>query len=294
MKGGFPLGLRYAAAGAFSFSLMSAFAKLLGGRIPTQEIILSRGLITALMTWFALKRVGLSPWGKGERPLLILRGLLGYGALSCFLWAVVRLPLADTTVIHFTNPVFTALLAALFLGEVIRRKEVGLALLALGGVVIIARPEFLLGHASSLDSKAVAVALLGAFLSACAYVSVRRLTRSNHPLVIVFAFALVTVVVGVPATFPVFVMPRGAEWLLLLGVGVATQGGQVFVTRALQLEMAGRAMAVGYLQIVFAALWGLLFFTEIPDLWTALGGLLIIISTFLMSRSHPVATPPGR
>lgn len=294
MKEKFPLGLRYAAAGAFSFSFMSAFAKLLGGRIPVQEIILARGLIATLMTWYALKQAGLSPWGKTDRGLLVLRGLFGYAAQSCFLWAVVRLPLADTTVIHFTNPVFTALLAAVFLGEVLRGGEIVLALLALGGVVVIARPGFLFGHASGLDPIAVAVALVGAVMSACAYVTVRRLTRTNHPLVIVFAFAIITLIGGIPATLPVFVMPHGVEWLLLLGVGVATQGGQVFVTKALQLEKAGRAMAVGYLQIVFAALWGFLLFQELPDHWTGLGALIIILSTYLMGRVHPVAAPPGR
>lgn len=290
---GFPVGLRYAAAGAFCFSFMSAFAKLLGGRIPTQEIILARGAVTTLLSLYLLRKAGLSPWGR-ERGLLLLRGLFGYGALTCFLWAVVRLPLAETTVIHFTNPVFTALLAAFFLGEVLRWREVGLTLLALGGVLFIARPGFLFGEPSGLDPAGVLVALMGAVLSACAYVTARRLTRTNDPLVIVFFFALVTLVGGLPATVPVFVMPQGWEWLLLLGVGVATQGGQVFVTRALQLEKAGRAMAVGYLQIVFAAVWGLLWFSEVPDAWTGLGAVIIVLSTFLLGRIHPVVTPPGR
>ena len=289
----FPVGLRYAAAGAFCFSLMSAFAKLLGDRIPTQEIILARGLVVAILSAHALRRAGISPWGR-ERPLLLLRGLLGYGALSCFLWAVIRLPLAETTVIHFTNPVFTAILAAFVLGEILRWQEVGLTLLALGGVLFIARPGFLFGEASGLDPVGVLVALLGAVLSAGAYVTARRLTRTNDPLVIVFFFALVTLVGATPLVVPVFVMPRGHEWLLLLGVGVATQGGQVFVTRALKLEKAGRAMAVGYLQIVFAALWGLLWFSEVPDAWTGVGALVIVLSTFFLGRIHPVVTPAGR
>jgi drug/metabolite transporter (DMT)-like permease len=293
MKTGFPRGLRYAAAGAFSFSFMSAFAKLAGGRLPTQEIVLFRAVVTSTLTLHALKRAGVSPWGT-ERGLLLLRGLFGYAALSCFLWAVVRLPLAETTVIHFTNPVFTALLAAVFLGEVLGVGEVFLALAALAGVLIVARPGFLFGNVSGLDPVAVMVALAGAVLSAGAYVTVRRLTRTNHPLVIVLAFALVTLFGSLPATVPVFVMPRGPEWGYLLGVGLATQAGQVFVTNALQLEKAGRVMAVGYLQIVFAAVWGLLVFREVPDHWTALGALVIIVSTFLMGRSHPVATPPGR
>ena len=289
----FPLGLRYAAAGAFCFSLMSAFAKVLGDRIPTQEIILARGLVTTVLSYQALMMAGVSPWGR-ERHLLILRGVLGYGALSCFLWAVVRLPLAETTVIHFTNPVFTALLAAVFLGESLRYREVTLTLAALGGVVVIARPGFLFGVGAGLDHLGVLVALMGAILSAGAYVTARRLTRTNDPLVIVFFFAMVAVAGGLPATIPVFVMPRGAEWLLLLGVGLATQGGQVFVTRALKLERAGRAMAVGYLQIVFATVWGVLWFSEFPDLWTGLGAFVIVFSTFLMARVHPVVTPAGR
>lgn len=293
LNGGFPLGIRYAAAGAFAFSFMSGFAKLAGVRIPTQEIILFRGILTTGLTLHALSRAGVSPWGT-ERGLLFLRGLFGYSALSCFLWAVVRLPLADTTVIHFTNPVFTALLAAMFLGEVLRGGETILALAALGGVVIVARPDFLFGHVSGLDPVAVGVALAGAVFSAAAYVTVRRLTRTNHPLVIVLAFAVVTLIGSLPATVPVFVMPRGMEWAYLLGVGVATQAGQVFVTKALQAEKAGRVMAVGYLQIVFAAAWGFLVFHEVPDHWTAIGAIIIIASTFLMGRFHPVATPAGR
>ena len=53
-------------------------------------------------------------------------------------------------------------------------------------------------------------------------------------------------------------------------------------------------MAVGYLQIVFAALWGLMIFQEVPDLWSGIGALVIIGSTFLMGWTHPVAAPTGR
>jgi drug/metabolite transporter (DMT)-like permease len=272
---------------------MSAFAKMAGERLPTQEIVLGRSLVVTLLTYVALKRNGLSPWGT-ERGLLLLRGLFGYAALSCFFWAVVRLPLADTTVIHFTNPVFTALLAAVFLAEVLRGWEIALALLALAGVVLVARPGFLFGAGQVLDPVAVAVALAGAILSAAAYVTARRLTRTHDPLVIVFAFAFVSLVGSLPATVPVFVMPTGWEWVFLVVVGLATQGGQVYVTKALQVEKAGRVMTVGYLQIVFAAVWGFLVFREVPDLWTGVGAGIIIGSTFLMTRVHPVATPPGR
>jgi drug/metabolite transporter (DMT)-like permease len=285
--------MQHAAFAALSFSFMSAFAKLAGQRIPTQEIVLARGLVGSVLTFVILRRMGISPWGT-ERGLLLLRGLFGYAALSCFLWAVVHLPLADTTVIHFTNPVFTAILAAVFLGEKLRGWEVTLAFLALVGVVVVARPSFLFGEVSALDPVAVGVALVGAVLAAGAYVTTRRLTRTHDPMVIVFAFATVTVLGSLPASVSVFVWPHGWEWIILFGVGLATQAGQVLITKALKVEKAGRTMAVGYLQIVFAAVWGLLVFQETPDGWTALGAAIIVLATFLMARLHPVAAPSGR
>jgi drug/metabolite transporter (DMT)-like permease len=293
MATGFSRGLRFAAIGALSFSVMSACAKLAGDRLPSQEIVFFRAVIVTGLTYYALRVRNLNPWGP-DRGLLLLRGLLGYAALSCFLWAVIRLPLADTTVIHFTNPVWTALLAALFLGEVLRGWETILALTALGGVVMVARPGFLFGDVSGLESLPVTAALAGAVLSAGAYVAAKRLTRNHDPLVIVFSFAFVSLAGSIPATVSGFVLPDLWGWLALVGVGLGALGGQVYVTKALQLEKAGRVMAVGYLQIVFAAVWGLLLFQEVPDAWTIVGATVIIGSTFLMGIIHPVAAPRGR
>jgi drug/metabolite transporter (DMT)-like permease len=286
-------GVRYAVLGALSFSVMSACAKWAGEGLPSQEIVFFRAVVVTGLTWFALSARRISPWGPA-RGLLFLRGLLGYAALSCFLWAVIRLPLAETTVIHFTNPVWTALLAAFFLGEVLRGWEMVLAMVALGGVVLVARPGFLFGDLSGLDPVAVLAALAGAVLSAGAYVAAKKLTRTHDPLVIVFAFAFVSLVGSAPPTMAGFVAPSPLEWLILLGVGLGAQGGQVFVTKALQVEKAGKVMAVGYLQIVFAAVWGFLLFREIPDGWSATGALVIVLATYLMTRVHPVATPAGR
>lgn len=293
MSRAFSPGLRYAATGALCFSLMSALAKMIGERIPVQEIVLIRGIIFGACTLFLLKRKGLDPWGR-ERPLLALRGLLGYGALSCFFWAVMHLPLADTTTFHFTNPVFGALLAALVLGEVLRKWEVVLVFLSLGGVVMIARPEILFRGGEGLPPLAVTIALTGAVLSAGAYVTAKHLTKTNDPLVIVFYFALVSVLGSIPFSLANFTTPVGWDWVLLAGVGLGTLGGQVFMTKALQAEKAVRVMAVGYLQIVFAGILGALLFSEIPDAWSVAGAGVIIGSTFLMGALHPVAAPRGR
>lgn len=279
-----PVGIRYMAAAAFFFSIMSLMVKVAGQRLPTQQVVLARAFVGAVLSWAALRARGVSPLGN-RKGLLLLRGVLGYVALSCFFFALTRLPLADATVIQYTNPVFTALLAALLLGEAIRRRDVGLTLLSLAGVVLMTRPGFLFGGLEErLDPFAVVVALTGAVFSAAAYVAVRRLGRTEDPVVIVFWFAMVATVGAIPFTAANALLPTATEWVLLLGIGVVTQIAQVFMTRGLREERAGRAMAVAYMQIVFAALWGAIFFTEIPDAWGLAGALLIIAGTAGIAR----------
>ncbi|MBW3628458.1 MAG: DMT family transporter [Gemmatimonadetes bacterium] len=279
--------------GAFFFSVMTLFVKMAGARLPNQEIVLIRGVLTLAFSWMMVRRAGVNM--RGSRPImLMLRGLFGFAALSCLYYAVVHLPLADATVLQYTNPVWTALLAAWFLKERMRAIEVLLVLCSLVGVVVIARPSFLFGSESArLDLFAVGVALSGAMMSAAAYVMVRKLSRTEHPLTIIYYFTLVTVPAAVPGTIAVAVWPTAREWLLLLGIGMAAQAGQVYLTRGLQLEPAGRATGAAYMQVVFAAIWGGVFFRELPDAWVILGASIILGSTLLLGRLHAGPVPPA-
>jgi drug/metabolite transporter (DMT)-like permease len=275
------------AAAAFSFSLMSLLVKTVGQRLPVQEIVLVRALITLGLTWAYLTRRGISPWGT-RRALLLLRGTLGFGALLCFFYSVVHLPLADATVIQYTNPVFASLIAALVIRERLRVRDGAYIAASLAGVLLVARPSFLFGTPQELESLAVGIALLGALLSAAAYVAVRALTKTEEPLVIVFYFAAVSVAGSIPLTAYNPVWPTWTEWLVLVGIGLATQLGQVYLTKGLREEPAGRALAVGYLQIVFAGGWGLLFFGEVPGPLSAAGFLLIAVSTAMLALQRDV------
>jgi drug/metabolite transporter (DMT)-like permease len=272
------------AVSAFFFSLMSLLVKVASQRLPSQEVVLARAVITLALTWLILLRSGTSPWGT-NRPMLVLRGLLGFGGLSSFYFAYSRLPLADATVIQFTNPVITTLLAVWVLNEPLQRLAVGSVLASLVGVVLVARPAFLFGgEAASLDPLAVGVTLFGAFSVSGALLLIRKLRASEPPMVVVFYFALVSTLASIPLALPTAIWPTPMEWLVLLGVGACTQLGQVFVTLGLHLERAGRATAVSYLQVLFAALWGALLFAEYPDAFSLLGGLLILGSTLAVAR----------
>jgi drug/metabolite transporter (DMT)-like permease len=265
---------------------MGVCVKQVGGRIPAAEVVLVRALMNVLFSWLLLRRAGVSPWGQ-RRGLLIVRGAIGSVALLCVYIALNELPLASATVLQYTYPTFTALLAWLMLGEPIGRRVLLAVLLGWSGVLLVARPAELLGPAlglargASLAGPAVLIAVAGAFCTALAYVSVRSLARSEHPLVIVFYFPLVALPLSLPLVLLNPVLPTPLELLWLLGVGVFTQMGQVFLTSSLVALPAARATAISYVQVAFAGVWGWLLFGELVDGWTVAGAALVLAATLI-------------
>ena len=214
---------------------------------------------------------------------LVGRSVSGFAALALFFFAITRLPLGDVTTIQYTSPIWTGLLAAVFLKERSSRVVVLATLVSLGGVALVAKPSVLFG-AAGLDAVAASAALGSALLSGVAYTFVRKLRETDAPLVVVFWFALFSVVLSLPLVATTLVWPTPGQWAALVGVGVAAHAGQVFLTKGLHLEAAGRATSVGYLQIVFAFVWGALFFGAVPDAWTALGVGLVVAAVVLVAR----------
>jgi len=265
------------AAGALAFSVMSAAVKLAGSQLPLFQIVFIRSAVVAVLAAGALWRAG-TTFRPQEPRKLLQRSVFGFATLCCYFYSIIELPLADATVIYFINPVLTALGAALVLGEHMRWREVGLAFVSLAGVVLVARPGFLFGVENALNPLAVGVGLAGSAFSACSWLTIRTIRR-DPPLLIVFYFSAFTVVLATP------LMLRSMSSFTLLSLaavvvaGVATHLAQLWITWGLRLEKAGRATAVGYVQIVFAALWGWILFADVPDVWTWAGALVITVST---------------
>jgi len=277
-------GARQILLAALLFSVMSLFVKVAGQHLSSLQIVFVRAVLTLAMSWAVLFRNKVPIWGE-NRLLLVLRGLFGFIALSSFFYSVTHLPLAEATVIQFTNPVFTALFAAFFLGEKASKKLWLSIVLAFGGVFAITRPAFLFGHAGAghIDPKVVAIGILGAISTGLAYVLVRKLAPLENEIVIVFYFPLVALP-GSLLLMPAWVPPTGTEWLLLLGIGISAQYGQIYLTRGMKELPAAQATVVLYTQLVFAAIWGLLFLGQNPGLLTAAGALLVLAGSLLTAR----------
>ena len=285
-------GVLYMALSALGFSVMSMLVKLASPRVPTGEIVLVRAVMTLVISYVMVRRADLSPWGNA-RGRLFMRGLLGFAALGCYYVALARLPLADATTLHFTQPLMTSMLAWWLLGERVGWAAAFAIACGLGGVVLVVHPGVPLD--SGADPVGLAIALASATFSSFAYVTVRQLAKTEHPLVIVFYFPLIATPLAIPWAAYDWVWPSALDWLLLIGIGVTTQFGQVFLSRGLMIERAGRATSLGYIQICFAVMWQLAIFGQTPGLGTLLGAALIIAGTLVVSataRPDAPAAPP--
>jgi drug/metabolite transporter (DMT)-like permease len=274
-------------ASALCFSLMVVCVRAVGPRIPLAEVVLVRALISVALSAWLLWRARIPPLGH-RRGLLVIRGVLGTVALVCVYAAVVRLPMATATVLQYLYPTLTAALAWPLLGERLGPRLLVAMLVGWLGVLVIAIPGMGLGAGpgavggmAGVDPLGLMLALAGALLTALAYVAVRQLGRSEHPLVIVLYFPLMAVPLMLPAVLLQPVWPTAREAAALLGVGLFTQLGQIGLTQGLTALPAARATALSYAQVVFAALWGWLFFAEPLDLRTGIGAVLVLAATLL-------------
>lgn len=277
---GIPIGARFMLMSALGFSLMGACVKELVHRgIPVLEIIAARALVSCAISYVDIKRKKISCWGN-NKLLLAARGVVGTLALICVFYAVSTLPLAEATLLQHLNPVFTALLAFLLLKERINLFTVVCIILSLVGLIAMIQPELLLGHIASNPDRlpvfGIFAALAGAFGSGVAYVIVRRLARTEDASVIIFYFPFIALPVSCFLMGTDFILPNGMDWILLILVGILTQIGQLGLTKAMKMEKAAKAMAYSYVQVVFSALLGIAFFSEIPTLGTLLGAFFII------------------
>lgn len=259
-------------AGAF-FTVMVTAVKVARAELGAFEIVLYRACISVPVTFLLALPAGL---GVRRPGLLALRSALGFGAMACFFTAAKGLAIADLQLLGKLQPIWIALLAPWLLGAA-ERSSGALWLVLAGG---LAGSALLLGPDLAVGSLWGLWALGATLFSAAAHLVVRRLGRTEAPRTQVFWFQLATLV----AAFVVVVVdgggvpsgpPRGL-WAPLAVCGLATVGGQVFMTRAYALDRASTVAAASYLTPLFGVAADLLAFGAWPRAHAWLGGALVM------------------
>jgi len=253
-------------------SLMAAMVKFLG-HLPVMEIIFFRNLTIMLIVPIILKNKKIPFWGN-NKPLLLLRSLFSSFAAIAYFYSLTVMVLTDAITIKQLSPFFMILLASIFLGEKIGFKKITIFILAFLGALLVVKPGF------HLDIFPAVIALLGAISTAGSHVALRSLRLTDHSLVIVNYFGYSAGLVSLVMLLWQ-VIPDAFSLFILLLLGLVGLGGQFLLIKAYQMAPTKLVSLYLYLQIIFGALLGVLFFKEIPDLFSIFGAFLIIISGYL-------------
>ena len=257
------------------FTLMAVAVHFLR-ELSLTEIIFFRNLPIMLIVPLMLKQRKISFWGN-NKSLLILRSLVSGFVMVAYFYSITAMNLTDAVTIKQLSPFFIIFLASILLGEKISFKIAFIFILAFIGAVLVVKPGF------RSDIYPAIIGLLGAVLTAGSHVGLRQLRLTDHPLVIVnyFGYTIGLLSFGVLLWQGNFCIPSTSSLFILILLGLVGLGGQIALTKAYQMAPTNMVSLYLYSQIIFSAFLGILFFKEIPDLFTISGATLIIISGYL-------------
>ncbi len=273
-----------------SFATMAAMVKAIGPDVPLPQMVFLRCTLSIPVLFVFIVSQG-RPLVVSAKKALLLRTLLGMTAMHGFFYALTHMALADCVFIGRAQPLLLALLAPYVLGE--KTPRIAWIAIATGliGVALIMRP-------GAEWSFAAMIALFSAATSAGAHLLVRRLNRTDYPMVIVFNFTVLTAFITGFWALPNFLSLTWNNWLLIAGVAVFASLGQILMTSAYRRDRAPAVAAASYSSVILSVVYGFIFWGEIPQPMAWAGGGLIITGGILLLTSRfrisEPASKPGR
>lgn len=264
---------------------MGVFVKL-ADEVAVVDKVLFRNVVTLLIAYVVARGNRRPLLGhRRNQPALIARSLLGVGGVVCYFYAIDHLLLADASMLAKLSPFFVAVFAAVFLGEAMTKRIAGALVLGFAGGLLIIKPQIDLQVLPALVGAASAVFAGGAY-------TLLRYLRDREPAeTVVLHFSLVTVAGLLPVAAIGFVPPSPIETLWLLGIGIFAAAGQLSLTAAYRYAPAGPTSLLSYATIVFSAVFGWLWWAEVPDGLSLLGGVLILGGAVIAFSRKPRPRP---
>ena len=256
----------------FCVTIMSVQAKLIGIEYNAVQITFARAIVVLILLMPFIYKLGGLNFLKTKKPFLhFFRGLAGLIGNVMFFLAFQRLPVADVTVISQAVPIFSCILAIIFLGETIGWRRWTAITIGFLGVIIAINPSVNIAVASLY-------ALGGTLMWSTTIIFLRLLGSTEHPVKTVFYFMLVSVLIT--SIFQPFLWkePSFEVILLFIGIGIAAFLTQLLMTYALQKAPASIVSPFNYTGIIWAIIFDYIIWNAHPMFATIFGGIIITIS----------------
>lgn len=264
-------GIMYILMAAFSFAMMSIFVRL-SGDLPVMQKSFFRNFFAVFFAGITLLRSGEKfRIQKGSFKDLSGRCVFGTIGLVSNFYAIDHLGIADANMLNKMSPFFAMLMSIPLIKEIPSKFDWVAVTIAFTGALFVIKPT------AGIASAPAFVGLASGFCAGTAYAFLRRLgKKGERGSVIVFCFSAFSMLVAVP--FMIFDY-QPMSWMQLLYLMLASLGGlggQLSITAAYRSAPAKEISVFDYSQVIFAAFLGVLLFSEVPDIWSVLGYVMII------------------
>ncbi len=265
-------GILFILIATLSFAVMNVLAKSLSDFHFSQVVFLRAiGTLILVLPFMLYKGVSL----VGNNPsLLMLRAFTGMISLATFFMAIQIIPLGSAISIRYLGPLFSAILATIFLKELVHRAQWLCFALAFVGVAIVK------GFDVRVSIIGLVLSLISAFFLGFVFVVIRFLATREHYMTIIFYFVATCAICSL-FFIQHWRLPIAGEWYAAIFIGIVGFVGQVFMTLAFSLEEASVLAPFKYMEIVYALIMGLVFFGESYTMIAALGMGLIIVGMIM-------------
>jgi drug/metabolite transporter (DMT)-like permease len=244
--------------------------------LHVSQIVFIRGIfVLAMIAPLALWR---GEWRTNHLGLHLARGCGTFIGMSCFYWSYARLPLGEATALMFTMPLFLILLAHFVEHERVGWRRATATLIGFLGVLFVVKPGF------GEFRPGLLVPLFMGFTDAVTVIFIKRLTRTETLLTIMFYMSAITFTISLVPAYLVWVEPSIEAVGVILLISVLTIATQLCYVSAFRAADMTAVAPVNYIQIPLAGLIGYVAFTELPDDGAVFGAAVIVGSTFYIAR----------
>jgi drug/metabolite transporter (DMT)-like permease len=288
------LAIGFASINALMLAGMSLFSKLLAQYYGPLEVTFFRNSfsLVILVAWFFI--TGRTELMKTDRPYAqIWRASIGTIGIVLGMWAVSLMPLAETTILLFTSPLFTVLLSMLILRERVGIYRLSAVAIGFLGVLIVANPANM-----HLPLLGIIVGLGWGFFSGAVDTTLRWIGKTEHAATTTFYFMLYgSIAVGTHLPFAE-IKPGGFSYMaffFIAGIGLCGLFSLLAKSQSFRFGEATLVAPMMYTMIIWSVLFDYLFWGIVPAINVAVGGAVIIgANLFIMYREVKLKgrTPP--
>jgi len=270
------IGVLYMVASVMCFAVMDLCVKWLD-YYPFGEVFFARFFFGLIPIFLIIPRDRWSDFYKTSRPgLHAFRAISGTIAFICIFFGLRNLPLADVVSLTFGGPIFVTIASILFLSEKVGVKRWSAVFVGFIGMLLIVQPAFV-----ELNYYYLSPLLFCVFFSGVA-ISVRALVKTEPNYRIAFYFTILCTLVGL-CTLPFgWIMPTKFDLFLFVVMGLCGSVANLLLTQSYRLAEASLVTPVKYLSLVFAIIFGLLIWDEVPKLLMLVGSSLVILSSLII------------